>query len=101
MKACHPVDRSAPRMTSLLCCLAIVAAVMICSNVASAAEAAPRWSEAKAQEWYARQPWLVGCNFIPSTAINQLEMWQAESFDLPTVRRELALAKELGFNSVR
>ena len=42
--------------------------------------AAPaRWSEAKAQEWYAAQPWLVGANFIPADAINQLEMWQAET----------------------
>ena len=28
-------------------------------------------------------------------------MWQADSFDLPTIDRELALAKGLGFNSVR
>ncbi|MCX7591480.1 MAG: glycoside hydrolase family 2, partial [Kiritimatiellae bacterium] len=60
-----------------------------------------RWSTERAREWYDRQPWLVGCNFIPSTAINQLEMWQAETFDLPTIRRELGWAKSLGFNSLR
>ena len=43
--------------------------------------AAPgRWTAARANEWYAGLPWLVGANFVPSTASNQLEMWQAESF---------------------
>src|SRR6202790_5875678 len=35
-----------------------------------------RWTEKKAAEWYAAQPWLVGSNYIPATAINELEMWQ-------------------------
>lgn len=60
-----------------------------------------RWSAERAQRWYDRQPWLVGCNYAPSTAINQLEMWQADTFDLPTIDRELTWARELGFNSVR
>jgi hypothetical protein len=60
-----------------------------------------KWSVKKAQEWYSKQPWLVGCNFAPSTAINQLEMWQEETFDLPTIREELQLARSLGFNVVR
>src|SRR4051812_25539516 len=60
-----------------------------------------RWSAEKAKEWYGRQPWLVGCNFSPSTAINQLEMWQAETFDLATIDRELGWAEQLGFTSVR
>jgi hypothetical protein len=60
-----------------------------------------RWSTKKANEWYARQPWLVGCNFIPSTAINQLEMWQAETFDPITIDRELSWAASIGFNTVR
>ena len=38
-----------------------------------------RWSEEKIQEWYDNQPWLVGCNYIPATAINQIEMWSAVS----------------------
>ncbi len=61
----------------------------------------PRWSIEKANEWYARQPWLVGCNFIPSSAINQLEMWQAETFDPATIDRELGWAASIGFNTVR
>jgi hypothetical protein len=54
-----------------------------------------------AWEWYRRQPWLVGCNYIPSTAVNQLEMWQAETFDPATLRRELDLAAGLGYNTLR
>lgn len=60
-----------------------------------------RWSTEKANDWYARQPWLVGCNFIPSNAINQLEMWQAETFDSVTLDRELGWASDIGFNTVR
>ena len=60
-----------------------------------------RWSTEKANEWYDHQPWLVGCNFIPSNAINQLEMWQAETFDPATLDRELSWAADIGFNTVR
>jgi len=60
-----------------------------------------RWSIEKSNEWYAHQPWLVGCNFIPSNAINQLEMWQAETFDPATIDRELGWAAGIGFNTVR
>ena len=62
---------------------------------------AARWPASKAREWYEKQPWLVGCNFIPSNAINQLEMWQADTFDSATIDRELKWASELGFNTVR
>jgi hypothetical protein len=65
------------------------------------ANAQPVWTVEQATSWRARQPWIVGCNFIPSTAINELEMWQAETFDLPTIDRELAWAEGLGFNTVR
>jgi hypothetical protein len=40
-----------------------------------------RWTAEKANNWYAKQPWLVGCNYIPATAINQIEMWQASTWD--------------------
>jgi hypothetical protein len=77
---------------TLTCCLWLLA---------SDASARDRWTPDQANAWYARQPWLVGCNFNPSTAINQLEMWQAETFDPDTIDRELGWAEELGFNSVR
>ncbi len=60
-----------------------------------------RWSIERAWQWYRARPWIVGCNFIPSNAINQLEMWQAETFDPETIDRELALAQSIGMNSVR
>ena len=60
-----------------------------------------RWSEAKAQQWYAAQPWLVGANFIPADAINQLEMWQADTFDPQEIDRELGWAEGLGMNTMR
>src|SRR5579862_2430664 len=63
--------------------------------------AADRWTPERAQIWYDSQPWLVGANFVPSTAINQLEMWQAESFDPATIDRELGYAEGLGFTTAR
>jgi hypothetical protein len=59
------------------------------------------WPAKQANEWYSHQPFLVGSNFIPSTAINQLEMWQADTFDLPTIDRELGFAEGLGMNTMR
>jgi hypothetical protein len=60
-----------------------------------------RWGAARANEWYANQPWLVGANYVPSTASNQLEMWQAETFDPQTIERELEWAAGIGMNSMR
>jgi hypothetical protein len=60
-----------------------------------------RWTEERANQWYSEQLWLVGCNFIPSTAINQLEMWQEDTFDEKTIKKELRWASELGMNTVR
>jgi hypothetical protein len=59
------------------------------------------WSAEKANAWYKQQGWLVGCDFLPSTAINQLEMWEAESFDTATINRELGWAETIGFNTLR
>jgi len=60
-----------------------------------------RWSIEKAKQWYSNQPYLFGANFIPSTAINQLEMWQAETFDPSTIDKELSFANGIGMNTVR
>lgn len=59
------------------------------------------WSVEKAHAWYDAQPWIVGCNFFPSTAINQIEMWQSSTYDHETIDRELGWAAGLGFNTVR
>lgn len=60
-----------------------------------------RWDVDRAWEWYNNHPWIAGCNFIPSTAVNQLEMWQEETFDPETIERELSWASELGMNTIR
>lgn len=60
-----------------------------------------RWSKTKAAKWWRTQPWQMGCNFIPSTSVNFLEMWMAHSFDRNTIARELGWAAELGLNSIR
>ncbi|MDC0509520.1 hypothetical protein OAO31_04425 [Gammaproteobacteria bacterium] len=59
------------------------------------------WAKEKSFEWYKNNEWLVGCNYLPSNAINQLEMFQIETYDSTVNKRELSWAKELGFNSVR
>jgi Cellulase (glycosyl hydrolase family 5) len=63
--------------------------------------AQPRWTEKAANDWYARQPWLAGANYIPATAINQLEMWQQDTFDPIWIETELTWAESLGMNTMR
>ena len=60
-----------------------------------------RWSIERAQQWKSNNGWLRGSNFNPSTAINQLETWQAESFDTTTINRELGWAQGIGMNVMR
>lgn len=71
------------------------------SEVAAIEEVRGVWSAEQANEWYERWGWLRGANFLPSTAINQLEMWQAETFDTATINRELGWAEDIGMNSMR
>ncbi|MGI4750766.1 MAG: hypothetical protein ACRYFB_09040 [Janthinobacterium lividum] len=59
------------------------------------------WSAEKANAWYAQHRWLSGADYIPATAINQLEMWQASTFDPNTIDKELGLAEGIGFNTMR
>src|SRR5438132_47848 len=81
----------------LLACLAASA----CASLAVPAAARARWSEQAARDWYGRQPWLVGANYIPATAINELEMWQAETFDPQRIDKELGWAESIGMNTMR
>ncbi len=60
-----------------------------------------KWSIEKARAWGEKIPWYRGANFSPSTAINQLETWQKDSFDPATIDRELGWAEEIGFNCMR
>lgn len=61
----------------------------------------PRWSEQKANDWYGQQPWLVGSNYIPKSAINELEMWQADTYNPTEIDKELGWAEGLGMNTMR
>jgi hypothetical protein len=66
------------------------------------AVAAPaRWSEEKANAWYKPLPWLVGANYIPASAINELEMWQADTFNPAEIDKELGWAQAIGMNTMR
>jgi hypothetical protein len=60
-----------------------------------------RWSKEKAEDWYEKHDWITGANFVPSTAINQLEMWQESTFDPETIDKELGFAEGIGFNTMR
>ncbi len=60
-----------------------------------------RWTEKEAADWYAKQAWLVGSNYIPADAINELEMWQADTFDAKRIDMELGWAEGIGLNTMR
>ncbi|TXT62771.1 MAG: 1,4-beta-xylanase [Promethearchaeota archaeon] len=60
-----------------------------------------KWSIQRINNWYEKQPWFIGCNYIPSTAINQLEMFQEETFDPNRIDEELGWAESIGFNALR
>jgi hypothetical protein len=62
---------------------------------------AGRWSTEKADAWQAKQPWPVGANYIPEDAINELEMWQAATFNPKEIDRELGWAQDIGMNTMR
>jgi len=61
----------------------------------------PRWTAEHANAWYAAQPWLVGANFVPADAVNELEMWQADTFDANEIDREFGWAEGAGMNTMR
>ena len=77
---CRQADRSRPN----------------CSKLRDA-----RWSEDKAWAWYADVGPIVGCNYLPRTAVNMTEMWQKETFDPKTIDEELGWAEKAGYNSLR
>jgi hypothetical protein len=79
------------------CAVLLLASVML----ATASAARERWSEQQAGDWYTRQPWILGANYIPATAINQLEMWQADTFDPQRIDLELGWAEAIGMNTMR
>jgi len=80
----------------------LLAGLILAGLCAGAAQGqTERWTETKAKDWYARQPWLVGSNYIPKSAINQLEMWQEATFDPEEIDKELGWAEGMGMNTMR
>ena len=43
----------------------------------------------------------MGSDYIPATAINELEMWQADTFDPKRIDLELGWAEGLEMNTMR
>jgi hypothetical protein len=78
---------------------AVVIMVGMCATTVSA-QTTP-WPEQKANAWYAQQPWLVGSNYVPKSAINQLEMWQEATFNPTEIDTELSWAEAMGMNTMR
>ncbi|QDU89629.1 Glycosyl hydrolases family 43 [Pirellulimonas nuda] len=91
------------KLLSILAWAAFAAYAAAAPKAASPhAETVPgRWSIDRVRAWSDARPWPVGANFVPSTAINQLEMWQAETFDPETIDRELGWASSTGMNAMR
>jgi cellulase (glycosyl hydrolase family 5) len=91
------------RKCAIQCALVLLGAAYFCGYAAAKNEpvAGNPWSPERAKKWYSQQPWLTGSNYISSTAINELEMWQPDTFDLPTIDRELGWAQALGMNTMR
>ena len=84
-------------LSRLLAGLALIGPLVASSTI----QAREQWTAQQAQSWYAQQPWLVGANYIPASAINQLEMWQAATFDPERIDRELGWAQAIGMNTMR
>jgi hypothetical protein len=82
-----------PRATAIL--------LLCCSLSLCVFAQESKWTEEQANKWYADQPFLVGANFLPSNAVNELEMWQADTFDPKEIDREFGWAEQLGMNTMR
>jgi hypothetical protein len=78
----------------------LVLMVLLVSGLVVGAQGT-RWTEKEAADWYAKQPWLVGSNYNPADAINELEMWQADTFDAKRIDLELGWAEGIGLNTMR
>ncbi len=82
--------------------IALACGLLVAVSLTAATDLAPgQWTPERTWQWYRQQPWIVGCNYVPSTAANTTEFWAAETFDEKTIDRELGWGAGLGFNSCR
>jgi hypothetical protein len=106
-----PLDRKLAKILSLpgdmmvsrskKCWQVILITSIVIALSGSLSAQTSRWTADRAKAWYDQQPWLVGSNYIPSDAINQLEMWQSQSFDAAQIDKELGWAEDMGMNTMR
>ena len=90
-----------PSNVSRKICVVFLCAFAWSTCTLAAPPVTQRWSEKSANEWYSKQPWLVGSNYIPASAINELEMWQPDTFDPKRIDVELGWAESIGLNTMR
>ncbi|HZT05231.1 MAG TPA: hypothetical protein VFA39_23475 [Steroidobacteraceae bacterium] len=84
-------------VASLVLGMALLAGAVLPSRAAGIGP----WTTGQAQSWYSAQPWMLGSNYIPYDAVNELEMWQAATFDPKRIDLELGWAQGLGMNTMR
>ncbi|MBV9295025.1 MAG: cellulase family glycosylhydrolase [Acidobacteriaceae bacterium] len=82
-------------------CISFVLSALLLARQQPASQPGERWTQSAANAWYEHQPWLVGSNYLPADAINELEMWQADTFDPKRIDTELGWAEGLGMNTMR
>ena len=94
MSFSRPAKRTSPHLRRLLALIIFILPLITLAQQA-------RWTEDQAKKWYEQQPWPVGANYIPADAINELEMWQASTFNPAEIDREFGWAQDLGMNTMR
>jgi len=72
-----------------------------CMPHSNAQDSTQRWTEKRAWDWYNKQSWYCGFNYIPAYAINYTAMWDKTTFDPIAIDKELALAQQSGMNVLR
>ena len=97
----QPAHRVIHRRTALKVPLILAGGAALTSTPRAAAAGGGRWSVERAQGWHRAHRGLVGANYIPSNAINQLEMFQPETYDIRRIDAELAMARRIGLNTMR
>lgn len=94
-------ERVVHRRAALKVPLILAGAAALTQLPRAMAEGRGRWSADRAGAWYGAQPRLLGANYIPANAVNQLEMFQADTYDPRRIDAELGMARKLGLNTVR
>ncbi|WP_263410828.1 glycoside hydrolase 5 family protein [Terriglobus tenax] len=81
----------------------LVAAALLFGLISSAHANPPRarWTEDQAWTYMRGQAWPLGSNFLPTNAINQLEMFQKETFDPGEIDKEFGWAEAAGMTTMR